>query len=770
MPQTDSKSKKRRIVSALLSILVLATLAMSYRTYRYVADLEAGLPVLPENPALALAQTTFILASDGSEIGTMFGERRTWVDLDEISPLVVDALIAVEDHRFREHAGVDYRRLAGAFWKTVRGDPEGASTIPMQLARNFYPAIKQHSISDRKMEEILLARRINSGFTKDETLQWYLNTVAFGHNSFGIQAAALRFYSTTADELTLAQAALLVGILKGPSRYDPINRSENARERRNLVLARMAALGYVSDSAAKSASTEPLRLQPTISDPADSIAPHFVDFVKREAQNWAAEEGYDLKQDGLIIHTSLDPEAQRMATEALEQQTEVLQEEVLREFGRPGSSRNERFWRTRRKVEEDLLRRTKAYQTLASAGRTDYDAILALRSDPAFVNSLRQDAAELQSGMVAMDPHSGQIKAWVGGRDYRNDQFDKVASARRQPGSVFKPIVYAKAIDSGYSPYYMVEDRIRTFVTNSRGGRWTPTNSGGGASGRLVTLQQGLAGSKNTVSVHLIHKVGPQSVVDLAKDMGIESPMLPVPSLSLGTSETTLLEMVNAYSTIADLGTNRNPTAITSITDRHGNVLATFPSEPERALSAQTSYTLINMMRQVIDGGTGSFIRTRFGVKGDLAGKTGTTQNNADGWFIAMHPNLVVGAWVGFNDQRITFQSDYWGQGGHNALLLVGDFLRNATRGPGSYLSKNRFEVPDGYRYPTVPSYSFPGNEQRDDEYVVDNAFPANLEPGSLAPDRIAPSRLAPRQIAPGLSAKDRALPAPLPKPLRPRS
>ena len=278
----------------------------------------------------------------------------------------------------------------------------------------------------------------------------------------------------------------------------------------------------------------------------------------------------------------------------------------------------------------------------------------------------------------------------------------------RQPGSIFKPILYARALEDGYSPYYMVEDEIRTFVTNTRGEQWTPTNSGGGASGRLVTLEQGLAWSKNTVSAHLINKIGPQDVIDLAQDMDVSSPMMPVPSLALGTSETSLLEMVNAYATIADYGVRRNVTAITSISDKEGHIVATFPSEPDRVLSEQTSYTMINMLRKAVDQGTGGWLRTRFGIQGDVAGKTGTTQNNADGWFVAMHPDAVVGAWVGFNDQPVTFTSDYWGQGGHNALLLVGDFLQSGSKGPAAYISSSEFKRPAAYQNPKKPLYSAP--------------------------------------------------------------
>ncbi len=711
----DQPKKKRHIVWRVIRtgfvVTCLAVIVAAGWFTLHVADLHRNLPALPANPAATLPEASLILASDGSELGTLFGERRIWAGLDDISPLVIEALIAAEDHRFFEHEGVDWVRMAGAFWSTVKGDPEGASTIPMQLARNYYPELKRRSLMDRKISEILLARRISSTMTKNATLEWYINTVPFGHNSFGIEAAAQRFFSTSSSGLELNQAALLVGILKGPTRYNPVRNPESSRLRRNTVIQRMQELGAITATQSQEALAMPIGLELSYYDPADSPAPYFLDYVRQEAEAWAMRAGFDLRSDGLIIHTSLNLELQTLAEKAVEQQTQVLQNVLIREFGAPGSVRNERYWRIKRNVEEDLARRTDVHRALVESGKTDHDAVLAVRGDAELMRDLRQEATRLQAGLVVMEPGSGQVLAWVGGHDYRSDQFDKVAAAKRQPGSIFKPILYAQALEDGYSPYYLVEDEIKTFITNTRGERWTPTNSGGGASGRLVTLEQGLAWSKNTVSAHLIDEIGPQDVIELAREMGITSPMMPVPSIALGTSETSLLEMVNAYATLADGGVKRNITAITSISDKEGNIVATFPSEPDRVLSEQTAYTLITMLRKAVDQGTGTWMRSRFGVRGDIAGKTGTTQNSADGWFVAMHPDVVVGAWVGFNDQRITFESDYWGQGGHNALLLVGDFFRQGMRGPGALIPNSRFKRPAGYKAPRRPIYTSPPSD-----------------------------------------------------------
>ena len=730
-----SSSKKSNVLRRLALLTTVMIIAGTIGIVQYVLEQRNSLPLLPDNPGALLSQTSTILAADGSELGSVFGERRTSITSAEMGSLVLKTLLAAEDHRYMEHNGVDYKRIAGAAWKTLQGDPEGASTIPMQLARNIFSEVRAPRMADRKVRELLMARRISERYPKEVTLEWYLNTVAFGHNSFGIEAAAQRFFSQQASDLELHQAALLIGLLKGPSRYDPFRNATLAKQRRNVVITRMQDLEMISTSAALDAKGRPLGLKPSIYDPAESIAPQYVNYVRREAEKWATENGYNLKEDGLTIHTTLDPELQKMATLAVARQTQELQNIITREFGTSGSSVNGRFWRSRKSIEDDLLRKTEPYRVLAKQGQTDYNILLALRTDNQFVSEVRQSATQLEAGFVAIDPRSGQVKAWVGGRDFRKDQFDKVASARRQPGSIFKPFVYAVALERGFSPHYMVEDQLKTFSTNARGERWRPTNSGGGASGRLVSLRQGLAWSKNTVSAHLISRVGAKRVVDLAKKMGVSSPMKPVPSIALGTSETTLLEMVSSYATFADYGKKRNVSVITSILDREGNVVGTFPSSPTRALSSKTSYTIIDMLRQVVDGGTGSFMRSKFGIRGDLAGKTGTTQNNADGWFVLMHPDLVTGAWVGFNDQRIAFQSNYWGQGGHNALLLVGDFMKQATSGPGPYLKRSRFSAPEGYVYPKKPVYSRPVPKEKGE---VDSSIP-----------EIPPSRMSPRQSVP---------------------
>ena len=624
--------------------------------------MQAALPAIPAHPAAATPMGSRVLAADGTEIGRIFRVRQTWIPLDAMSPHVINALLATEDHRFYEHGGVDFVRLAGAAWYTMLGDPQGASTVPMQLARGVFPSIAEGSLLERKTQEMLMARRLVREMPREAILEWYLNTVPFGYNTYGIEAAAERFFSMHARDLSVAQSALLVGMLKGTTRFDPFKRPSRALDRRATVIGRMFDDGRLTLAEARRATAEPLALTPSTEDPATSPAPHLLAYVKA----FVEFRGLDAETDGLTIHTTLDLDMQAAAVGAAERQAARLQRVVNREW-----SPEER----------------------------------------------------LSVGMVALEPGTAFVRAWVGDLDWRVDQYDKVGSALRQPGSTFKPFLYAAALEAGFSPWYMVQDRVRTFSVPGRDNVWTPTNSGGGASGRVYTLRDGLVWSKNTVAAHVMSRLGPARVAATAERMGISSPLLPVPSLALGTSEVTLLELTGAYGTIASGGLQRDPVVVTHVTDRNGREIASFVDPASRALEPDIAYTLLDMMRGVIDQGTGSLIRTEFGVRGDLAGKTGTTQNNADGWFVLMHPDLVVGAWVGFNDPSTTFRSNYWGQGGHNALLLVGDFMRTATEpgsrstGPGAPPNsplgvrrlldpRARFQAPPGYRAPAPPVYN----------------------------------------------------------------
>jgi penicillin-binding protein 1A len=392
------------------------------------------------------------------------------------------------------------------------------------------------------------------------------------------------------------------------------------------------------------------------------------------------------------------------------------------------------FWRSHAELLEQFVRESGPYRRAVDGGEAPAAAFKRLRADRDFMGKLRATKTRLEAGFVAMDPNTGEVKAWVGSRDFQREQYDHVAQAARQPGSTFKPIVYGAALERGITPDHPYMDAVMD-IKAADGSIWRPTDMNG-TTGRQMTLRDGLVYSKNTITAQVMRDVGVAPIVKLAQGMGIrQSKLAPVPSLALGTSPVTLLEMVNAYSTIAAQGDYRAPVFVKSITDRDGKVLAQFGAEaPQQVLSAASAVNLIDMMRGVVNRGTGTAVRSRFGITADVAGKTGTTQNNADGWFILMHPNLVAGAWVGFNDTRVAMRSSYWGQGGHNAVLLVGDFFKSALDS-GKLDAKAQF--PGGHPFAPVQHEEAPAPEidEQQGELQQDGAPPQPMQPPPPPPE-----------------------------------
>jgi len=404
------------------------------------------------------------------------------------------------------------------------------------------------------------------------------------------------------------------------------------------------------------------------------LAPHFAQQLRKQLIAWADANGYSLHADGLIVRTTIDSRLQAMANQAVARQGRQLQGIADTAW----SARN--GWNPKSELVQTLVRETNDYRNALAEGTPPDEALKTLLADTRFMAALKQDKTRVQAGFMAMDPVTGHVLAWVGSRDFAADPFDHVQAARRQPGSTFKPFVYGAAFMQGALPSdELMDEAVEIPLSGNQ--VWRPTD-GGAPSNAPMTLADGLAFSKNTITAQVMYKVGPQRVAELARAMGVrESKLEEVPSLALGTSPVSLREMVTAYSTIANAGRYIEPILITSIEDRHGKVLQTFaPPAPEQAMPLQAAQTLRNAMRGTIDRGTGAALRSRYGLRADLAGKTGTTQDNTDGWFIALNPRVVAGAWVGFNDGRITLRSDYWGQGAHSALPMVGEFLQQAFR------------------------------------------------------------------------------------------
>jgi penicillin-binding protein 1A len=640
----------------------------------------------------AAVRPTRIVSADGVLLETL-GERiQAPVTLQQVSPALVQALLATEDRRFFTHGGIDARRLCGAAWESLNGDVQGASTLTQQLARNLFPKrIGNERSLLRKLRELTLALKIERAYSKDEILALYLNHVHFPYRVTGVEMAAKTYFGKSASQVDLHEAALLVAMLKGPKRYDPLDAPERAKQRRNLVLALMEREGAISAAARAQAAAQPLPTRIERQDLGPAAGPHFTRLVRAELMEWAESRNIDPHSEGLTVHTTLDTRLQKLAQQAVQRQGELLQSVADQEWSRaslrsgppakPGELKADEafayFWQQQPALLAEVARETATYQQARKQGQSEEQALRAALADRAAMRAARLAKQRLEAGFIALDPKTGHVLAYVGSRDAAVDQFDHVGQALRQPGSTFKPFVYGAALWGG-----MRQDRTYLDeppqVAMSDGTVWSPTDMSG-ATYEPLTLRQGLARSKNTITAQLMMEIGPQAVVNYARSAGIVKAQLqPVPSLALGTSPVTLLELANAYGTMASLGVRREARVISHITDRDGQEVARFTSAPQRVLPEPHMVELVDMLRDTINYGTGGQLRSKFGIKADVAGKTGTSQRNADGWFVAMRPGLVVGAWVGFNDQRVTMRSNQWGQGGRNALLLVGDFMKAA--------------------------------------------------------------------------------------------
>jgi penicillin-binding protein 1A len=518
--------------------------------------------------------------------------------------------------------------------------------------------------------------------------------VPFLYNTYGIEMAARTYFDKPAAQLSETEAATLVGMLKGTAYYNPVTNPERSLARRNVVLGQMLKAGAFDENRYRQLSRRKLGVHFSRQAERTGRDDHFTAYVRRWLVEWADKNDVNLQQDGLVVQTTLDYDLQQEAQRAVEREADALQAIADVDWAhawpinsttpqtyvdmRDGVTPFDYYWQSHGELLDSFVRESPEYKHAVDGGETPAAALRRLTADREFMRQLKTAKSRLQAGFVAMDPSTGEVKAWVGSRNFQREQFDHVNQATRQPGSTFKPIVYAAALERGLTPDHPYLDAVTT-IRDPNGTTWRPTDNSG-TTGRRLTMRDGLVFSKNTITAQVMQDVGVAPIVKLAQDMGVRSSRLAsVPSIALGTSPVTLLEMVSAYSTIAAQGEYRRPVFVRKITDRDGNTVADFASQtPQRVLSQASAVTLIDMMRGVINRGTGTGIRTRFGITADVAGKTGTTQNNADGWFILMHPDLVAGAWVGFNDNRVTMRSNYWGQGGHSAILLVGDFFKAA--------------------------------------------------------------------------------------------
>ena len=644
------------------------------------------LVLIPFTPSIAdlrkakTAKPSVVMSADGKELAVFKRANRDWVKLADISPNVVNALIATEDHRFYEHHGMDFMRTVSAVGHTFTGNRQGGSTITQQLARNLYPEdIGRAPTLTRKLKEAITSLKIEAVYTKDEILETYLNTVPFLYNAWGIEMAARTYFDKSADQLNVLESATLVGMLKGTSYYNPVINPERAVQRRNTVLVQMVKYDKLPEAKLAALKKMPLKVDFERQEEQLGSAPHIAQQLRRWLIDWADRNDYNIYADGLVLRTTIDSRLQDMANASLTLQTDRLQKIADAEWSSSWTMKS-RAGGPRRKLVLAFVRDSKEYKAAIANGQSDEQALKTLQADSNFMQKLRDDKTRLQAGFLALNPSNGHVMAWVGSRDFADDQFDHVQQARRQPGSTFKPFVYGAAFENGSKPTDTFIDQALEIPLGD-GSFWRPGDAGG-PSGATMTLRQGLMYSKNSITAQVIQGVGPEHVAKLARSMGVrQSKLDEVLSLALGTSPVTLKEMVTSYSTLANEGRYIEPMVVTAVEDRNGRVIDAFqPAVAESAMATPVAQTLLDVMRGVIDQGTGAAIRSRYGIHADVAGKTGTTQDNTDGWFILMHPQLVAGAWVGFNDNRVTMGSR-WGQGAQSALPIVGEFFRQAVKG-----------------------------------------------------------------------------------------
>lgn len=695
----------------------------------YIYFLFQGLPSIEqlENPDTAIA--TEVRSRDGVVLDKYFTENRTWVRFDDISPHAIDALVATEDHRFFNHWGMDMIRTLAIPYHIIRGNPQGGSTISQQLARNLYKEIGQAFSVSRKFREMITAVQIEKNYTKREIIEMYLNTVEYSNSAFGIEAASRTHFNKPAAELNVTEAATLVGSVNAVYAYNPRLFPERSKQRRDIVLTLMNRQGFIDANTMADLKSEPIQLDYQPPSKAGRVSRYFGEYVRQNVTEWAEENGYDIYTDGLVIHTTIDSRLQKHAERAMRTKLDSLQKIFESEW----TSRNsgvymDRLWDEFPTFKDSFLEDTDDYKNGFQKYDTNIRKVVldSLKSDSMFVDSVMKSRTRLEAGFVAVDPTNGNVLAWVGGSNYGNVQFDHVYQSRRQAGSTFKPFVYAVAIDNGYKPYHKFS-KYPTKFYDRNGNVWAPKDEAVASGPIMVSLREALARSMNNVTVRLLPEIAgapdtnelwrldpaARKIKEMASNLGINMSNSPAyPSIALGTAEVSLLEITSAYTTFANQGVHIDPIAITRIEDREGNVLVEYhPDYRQEVISPETAYIMTDLMRGVIRGGegyngTGVRLRNVYGVRQDVAGKTGTTQNSADNWFIAMMPHIVMGAWVGGEDRRIRFPTDLnysIGQGARTALPIVGEFINMVTDDPDAYWAYDSFTPPPGFIMPEDP-------------------------------------------------------------------
>ncbi|MBQ0786331.1 MAG: transglycosylase domain-containing protein [Oceanihabitans sp.] len=698
-----------------------------------------------ENPKTNLA--TEIISSDGKTLGKFyFNDNRTPVSYDELPQHLVDALIATEDARFHEHSGIDARGTLRAIVKLGKGG--GASTISQQLAKQlFHGEGSKNTIARilQKAKEWIIAIRLERQYTKEEIIAQYFNIYDFGNNGDGIRSASRIYFGKEPMELDIKESAMLVGMFKNSSLYNP--RPERnpvgVRNRRNVVLAQMEKYDFINEKLKDSLQKLDLGLRYSPESHREGTATYFREYLRAFMKDWTNEKGnrkpdgtkYNINSDGLKVYTTIDSRMQLYAEDAVGKHMPRLQAEFFHQ-NTPKRNPTAPFLDLTRGAVDSLLQnamsRGERWRILKKEGKSEKEirasfdkptkmTVFSWKDGKASevdtimkpIDSMRYYKSFLHTGMMSMNPQTGHVKAWVGGINYKYFQYDHVKQGKRQVGSTFKPFIYATAIDQLHlSPCDELPNTQITIEANKFGNPepWTPRNSDNKYGGTR-TLKNALANSINTITARLMDKVGPQPVVDLVKKLGVESEVLPVPSIALGTPDLSVYEMVGAYSAFANQGVYTKPVMVTHIEDKNGTILYQFTPESRDVLSEEVAYVTVNLMQGVTQSGSGARLRTRgadayrkdykeiitgypYEFKNPIAGKTGTTQNQSDGWFMGMVPNLVTGVWVGAEDRAAHFASITYGQGAAMALPIWGMYMRSCYENEELEISKGDFERP----------------------------------------------------------------------------
>ena len=657
---------------------------------------------LPNKEQLAdirQSQATEVYAQGGELIGKYFIFDRQPVTFEELPDHLVEALIATEDARFYEHNGVDRRSLMRVIFKSILLRDEsagGGSTLSQQIIKNLYPR-KSHGIFSMpvsKIKEAICATRLEKIYSKEDIVTLYLNTVPFGDNTFGVESASEKFFGKQAKNLTLEESAVIVGMLKSPHYYNPRLFPERSKTRRNTVLAQMERYGYLMNEERQINSTRPLKINYFSFNHDAGLAPYFRASLQKKLEAWLKaynkEHGTELNlhTSGLKIQTTLNYEMQQMAEEAYVEHLKTLQTEFENSYGKRAP------WLTDQRVINDALKKSHYYQKLIAQKLPEkqiHDSLNVKHKielwdwngskvvEASHMDSVKHYLKFLQAGMLSVDPYNGAIRTWVGGINFEHFQYDHVSMAKRQVGSTFKPIVYAAALEQGKQPcdYYSGQQ-----VTYANYDNWTATNSGNEPYELDYAMKTALAKSINTVAVKVMEDAGISNIIDLAHNMGIESDIPYVPSIALGTAEINMMELAKAYTTFINNGKPAQPYFIAEIKDSRGNVLASFKPQvsEEPVLTETTRQMMIEMMKGTVNDGTAQRLRWKYGLSNDIASKTGTTQDNKDGWFVALTPRLITVTWVGADDHRIGFRSTAMGQGANSALPIYGIFQQKMNQ------------------------------------------------------------------------------------------